>query len=170
MLASNLHFQDRVRLQAMNEPLFKTEALNFLANFRRREKPSINLRLGNIGPKENIYLITDFANGVFKVYSVEIPRVNSNKVALTEKEIEAILDAIPDEETFVSLERGFHLDIEDNKSEITVFLGDEWLFTIFVDTDTETYMIERNIYLTRDSDITPMVRSVGLAFNQATTK
>ena len=167
MLANNIQFRPVGRAQATNEPLFKTEALKFLANFRQKEEVFVNLRLENIGPQEPAYLVTEFADGTFKIYSVEIPRVNSNKVALTDDERDAILDAIPADETYVALERGFNFDIKDDESEITVLLGEDWLFTVLVDTETETYMIERNEYLLRDSDISPMVRAVGVAFREA---
>ena len=167
MLANNIQFRPVGRAQTANEPLFKTEALNFLANFRQKQEVFVNLRAENIGPQEPAYLITEFADGSFKIYSVEIPRVNSNKVALTDEERDAILDAIPADETYVALERGFNFDVKDDESEITVLLGEDWLFTVLVDVETETYMIERNEYLLRDSDISPMVRAVGVAFREA---
>ena len=167
MLANNVQYRTVGRPQATNEPLFKAEALSFLANFRQEQEVFVNLRLSNIGPQEPLYLITDYADGTFKIYSVEIPRVNSNKVALTDEERDAILDAIPADETYVALERGFNFDVKDDESEITVLLGEDWLFTVLVDVETETYMIERNEYLLRDSDISPMVRAVGVAFREA---
>lgn len=164
MLATKLQFRAP---PAQNEPSFKKEALQFLAGFRQMPEVLVSLRTDFIGPMESTYLITEFANDEFKIYSVDVPRVNSNKVALTEEERNAIIDAIPAEETFVSINRGFTFEQNEDESEITVRLGEEWLFAIVIDHDTETYMIERNQYLVRESDITLMIKAVGLAFRLA---
>jgi hypothetical protein len=164
MLATNLQFRAP---PAQNEPQFKQEALQFLANFRQMPDVLVSLRTEFIGPQEPVYLITEFDNGEFKLYSVDIPRVNSNNIALTDEERNAIIDAIPTNETFVSINRGFTFEANEDESEITVRLGEEWLFAILIDLDTETYMIERNQYLVRDSDISAMIKTVGLAFRLA---
>jgi len=165
MLASNLRTRDKVR-----PPVYRSQtrqaSLDFLANFRQQQRPVINLKSEKIGPKEPAYLVTELPDGSFKVYGIECPRVRDNKTAFTEEERKAIIDAMPFEEQFVAIERSFKFEADEDAKEITVLLGDDWLFAIWVDEEAESYMIERNSYLSPESDITPMLREVGVAFRQ----
>lgn len=166
MLASNLNVASKVRTPAFRQTT-RQASLDFLANFRQHQKPNITLRTENIGPKEPAYLITELPNGTFKIYGIDCPRVRDNKTAFTDEERKSVIDAMPFEEQFVSIERSFVLEANEETQEITVLLGEEWLFAIWVDEKTETFMIERNQYLDMESDISPMIRTVGLAMNQA---
>lgn len=166
MLATDLKAPPLVN-QPIADEAFKNEALSFLSRFTQNLTPVIALRTAHIGTHEPIYLITEFPDGRFKIYSVDIPRVNTNIIALYDSERQAIIDAIPEGEEFVQIVRGFNFTTSADESEILVCLGEEWLFAIVVDHETETYMIERNPYLDRDSDITTLIRTTGVAFRAA---
>lgn len=166
MLASNLH-----RKQEVRPPMYRSQtrqaSLDFLANFRQQQRPVIKLKSERIEPKEPAYLITELPNGDFKVYGIESSRVRDNKTAFTSDERTSIIDAMPFEEQFVAIERGFNFEVSEDRKEITVLLGEDWLFAIWVDEEAETYMIERNTYLDPSTDIGPMIRAAGLAFRMA---
>lgn len=165
MLATNLNVVGTVNGNRHSRT--REASLGFLATFRQRNKPSINLKSESIGPNEPAYVLTELPDGKFRVYGIECARVRDNKTAFTEEERKAIIDALPFAEEFVSIERGFNFEADEDSKEITVLLGSDWLFAIWVDEENQTFMIERNEYLVRDCDIAPMIRMVGIAFRQA---
>ncbi|EEX4842660.1 hypothetical protein D0726_004865 [Escherichia coli] len=141
----------------------------FIETYRksRAAESNFELKRENIHAHEFAYLITDQLTGKFFVYGVVSKRNPDNTGELTKEDLAEIKKLIPEGQEYVDIVRGFDFEADEDNSEITVYLGDEWLFAILVDEELGCYTIERNEYLDRSSDIYTLIKTAGKAFRIA---
>lgn len=142
----------------------RNAALDFLATFRRTGN-EFTLRKDSIGPRELAYAVTNNSFGKFHVYAIDSSK--SKTFVRNEGNLSLIDLLVPDNEYIVGIYTGFEFNEDEEHKAIAVCLGEDVLFTIWVDELTETFMIERNPALLADSDIRKMIIEVGVAFRAA---
>ena len=167
MQVANLKSRTHSPTRAM--PVRIASTLAFIESYRksRAVESNFELKRENIHAHEFAYLITDLPSGKFFVYGVVSKRNPDNTGVLTEEDLTEIKALIPDDQEYVDIVRGFDFEADEGNSEITVYLGAEWVFAILVDEELGCYTIERNEYLDRSSDIYTLIKTAGKAFRIA---